>query len=277
MDHVISTTSAAKIAVLSAQAAQAQDVVSNDKKANAAIVAAPAANSNTGMPVEDLITIRKDHDEWVDGAYARSNAALYTLMARCLDAYQRMVGKPAQITAFHSECDRAGLSFKKSTGVLQRIVSYVFAGAGRRRTSAYTRVLVVAHKAKIVPDELHVWIAREGGVEEIRRKGSEGLTAKQKMEANVAAATSAVASATPFTVIEGAKLYMPEASTKFVAALARTTSDGSLEVIGFVTDDATVKVVLAAYGEKITVKGKADVRVTSADTKTEALAAAAVA
>ena len=136
MDHVISTISAAKIAVLSAQAAQAQDVVSNDKKANAAVVAAPAANSNTGMPVEDLITIRKDHDEWVDGAYARSNAALYTLMARCLDAYQRMVGKPAQITAFHSECDRAGLSFKKSTGVLQRIVSYVFAGAGRRRTSA---------------------------------------------------------------------------------------------------------------------------------------------
>jgi len=272
MDTVTSTASAVVIADLSAQ-----DVVSNDIVAHAVADAAPAAMSNAGMPVEDLIVIRKDHDEWVDGAYARSNAALYTLMARCLDAYQRMVGKPAQIKAFHAECDRAGLRFHVSTGLLQRIVSYVFAGAGRRRTSAYARVLVRAHATNIVPDELHIWIAREGGVEEIRGNKAKGPTAKEKMEANVAAATSAVASATPFTVIQGAKLDMHEASTTFVAALARAASDGSLEVIGFVTDEATVKAVLAAYGEKVTVKGNADARIAAADCKVEALAAAVAA
>ena len=277
MDTVTSSVTATVIADVLAQSAQAEVVVSNDIAAVTTANAAPAAKSNAGMPVEDVIAIRKDHDEWVVGAYARSNAALYTLMARCLDAYQRMVGKPAQISAFHMECERAGLSFKKTTGVLQRIVSFVFAGAGRRRTSAYARVLVRAHATNIVPDELHIWIAREGGVEEIRGKTAKGPTAKQKMDANVAVATSAIAAATPFTVIQGAKLDMTEASTTFVAALARTTADGSLEVIGFVTDKAAVNAVMAAYGEKVTVKGTADARVTDADSKVEALAAAAAA
>ena len=182
MGKFIKTAKATVIAEVPAPAAQAEVVVSNDIAAVTTANAAPAAKSTAGMPVEEVIAIRKDHDEWAEGAYARSNAALYTLMARCLDAYQRMVGKPAQISAFHMECERAGLSFKKTTGVLQRIVSYVFAGAGRRRTSAYARVLVRAHATNIVPDELHIWIAREGGVEERPRTRNERVSRGRKKD-----------------------------------------------------------------------------------------------
>ena len=260
-----------------AKPSQAKVVVSNDKIADAAANAAPAAKSNTGMPVEDLISIRKDHGVWTEGEYARSNAGLYSLLSRCLGAYQRMVGTHPQIKAFHAECQRVGLKFKKSSGVLQRIVSYVFMGAGSRRTSAYTRVLVRAHEAKIDPLQLHVWIASMGGIEEIRGNKATGLTAKQKQDANVAIATSAVSSAKILSVITDAKVDMSEASTPFVAALARAAADGSFEVVGIVTDDAVVDAVMSAYGEKFAKKKTADNRVADAESKTKALAAVAVA
>ncbi|MBW8618121.1 MAG: transposase [Hyphomicrobiales bacterium] len=61
---------------------------------------------------------------------------------------------------------------------------------------------------------------------------------------------------------------------KIVAALARTTADGAIEVIGFVTDEGVTNAVLAAYGKQVTIKGEADDRIAEADAKAEALAAA---
>ncbi|MBW8618132.1 MAG: hypothetical protein KGO21_05455 [Hyphomicrobiales bacterium] len=210
-----------------AQKAQTQVVVSHDKTADAAAAPAAAEGSNLGSPVTDIIAVRAAHDEWFAGAYARLNSELYWLLAKCLDAYQRMCGKRPQLEAFRAECTNAGFKFKKTTGLLGRVVRYVF-GADRRCVSAYARVLevVVKEDPHFDPAKLHIWIADRGGIEEVRTGSAKRLTAKQNMEANVAVATSAATAATPFTVIEGAQLDMTEATTTFVAALARTTADG---------------------------------------------------
>ena len=255
----------------SLQQGQTQDIVTNDNAANADQTA-PASKSNTGMPVEDLILIRKAHEEWVNGAYARSNVGLYSLLSRSLDAYDRMINKPEHIRAFNTECDAAGLKFKQSTSLLSKIVTYVFHGAGRHRSSAYTRVLTIAKAEKIKPGDLHLWIARKGGIEEVRSKNSNTVSAQAKQNSNVAIATSTIANAKPLTVIQGIKVDTSESESNFVATLARKATDGSLEVYGIVTNEAVVKVVLAAYGQHVSANAKANHQAATADSKTAVLA-----
>lgn len=231
------------------------------------------AGSNAGNAVADIIKARAAHDVWFNGSYKTANAELYNILAACLDAYMRMAGKHEQVKAFRAECELKGLTFKKTTNLLTRIVAYVF-GTDRRRVSAYARVLAVAYAQKLDPATLHTWLAQQGGVEEVRAKASGGMTTTQRKKDRVNKAVAAAPALKAVAKVSNAGLQIADAPTPYVAALGRVKADGTVEVLTFVTDETAIDAVLAAYGAKLTVAVQKDARVTAAISTTDAIAAA---
>lgn len=250
------------------------NVFSRDN-ANVKTTTATVVNSNAGNAVADIINARQQHHVWFNGSYKSSNAELYNILATCLDAYTRMSGKYEQIAAFRAECEQAGLKFKKTTPIINRIVQYVF-GADRRRVSGYARVLGRAYADKIDPAELHTWIAEQHGIEEIKAKASGGITTAQRNKQNAKAGIVAAPALKALAKVANAGLQMQDADTPYVAALGRVTANGAVEVLTFITDESVVKAALAAYGAKLTVTTAADARV-DADVSTANAIASAIA
>lgn len=231
-----------------------------------------SAGSNAANAVNDIINARKEHDVWFNGAFKKSNAELYNLLAKCLDAYCRMAGKHEQIAAFRAECEQKGIKFKSSTPVLNRVVGYVF-GTDRRRVSAYARVLAVAYNEKVDPIKLHTWIAEQGGVEEVKAKAVSGMTTAQRTNERVNKAKDKAPALKAVTTVKNANVDMKDAATPYVAAIGRVTANGSVEVLTFITDENVVKAALAAYGAKLTEAELANARLSAAVSTANAIAA----
>ena len=242
--------------------------------ATSATVATAAASSNAANAVADIIAARAAHDVWYNGSYKASNAELYNILAKCLDAYMRMAGKHEQVAAFRAECEQKGLKFHNGTPVLNRIVAYVFGKSDRRRVSAYARVLGVAYADKQDPTTLHTWIAGQGGIEEIKAKASGGMTTTQRIKQRVEKATAAAPALKPVAKISNAKVQMDDAASPYVVGLARVTANGAVEVLTFINEEKAVDAALAAYGAKLTAAEQTDARVNKAVSTANAMAAA---
>lgn len=228
--------------------------------------------SNSVFVFEDLVTLRDAHDVWFNGAYKASNEELYKLLARCLEIYQRMTKKRAQIAAFEVECANRGLKFKKTTSLLYRIVKYVFC-ADNKRVSRYALVLTVAQAEAepVDPMNLHIWIANKGGIEEIQaaKTGRVSKAARAKADKSTGIAVAGTASAQQ-TYTAPAGFSIRDSASPFVAVLARMNDAGLIELIAPIADVHAVDAVLAAYGAAVTTDSKANDLVATVNVQNDA-------
>lgn len=231
-----------------------QPHVAAQTAANPAAVIAPAT-SNIGSPVADLVAARAASNTWRNGAYATSNQELYGILRTCLTSYAHMSGKYEQVAAFKAQCALANLKFTKNTPLINRVVEFVFGGKGKR-VSSYARVLARAHADKIDPMNLHIWIADEGGIEQIRAKQAGRLTTKQRAEAYITKGLVAAHALKVQNAVKFDNLNMVDADTPYVAVLARVNANGLVELLAPINDKTVVDAALAAYGAE-TVKAAA--------------------
>jgi hypothetical protein len=128
--------------------------------------------------IHDLI---RDQEEWLNGVHRAANDRLYVLLQRCYHLYKLMstdteMNKQLKDELANQIATRK-LDIKDSTHTLSKIVKVVF-GADRRRASAYCLALQVALAENIKTQDIPQFFRNAGGVEEVRRKQTNGNAPK---------------------------------------------------------------------------------------------------
>ena len=151
------------------------NVVLNDN-ANAEInIATTALGLLKGMEEQRI--------KWEDGVYRKSNAALYEVLAECLQFAGDLTTEAAKertkaLEAFYKS---RNYKLRKDTLLVSRVLRAVFGDADRRRISTYSLVLRQAQKSNVAYKALAKWIEENGGVQEIKLARSPTfVSAKQK-------------------------------------------------------------------------------------------------
>lgn len=228
---------------------------------------------NVGNPIDDLVDLRKKQNIWREGSFKTSNLELYNMLGESLDIYNRINSKPAMVNAFRSETERAGLRFKRTTSLINRIVRYVF-GADSKRASGYARVLTRAHLDGIEPLRLPSWIAAAGGVEEIRAKQSGRVSPAERVAQNKLRGETEAKHLPVLQTVRVPDFALTDAASSYVTMLARVTSTGAIELLAPIVDERVVDAALASYGARLADKDKANAVEASVSAANDAVAAA---
>ena len=151
------------------------NVVLNDN-ANAEInIATTALGLLTGMEEQRI--------KWEDGVYRKSNAALYEVLAECLQFAGDLTTEAAKERTKALEAFYTARKYKlrKDTPLVSRVLRAVFGDADRRRISTYSLVLREAKNSNVAYKALAKWIEVNGGVQAIKLTRSPTfVSAKQK-------------------------------------------------------------------------------------------------
>ena len=121
--------------------------------------------------------------KWEDGVYRKSNAALYEVLAECLQFAGDLTTEAAKertkaLEAFYKS---RNYKLRKDTPLVSRVLRAVFGDADRRRISTYSIVLREAKNSNVAYKALAKWIEENGGVQEIKLARSPTfVSAKQK-------------------------------------------------------------------------------------------------
>ncbi len=123
----------------------------------------------------------RDQYEWLNGVHRAANDRLYGLLQRCHHLYTLMSSDKEMNKQLKKELDSEvaarKLEIKSSTHTLSKIVKVVF-GADRRRASAYCLALQAALDEGIKTQNLPQFFRDAGGIEEVRRKQTNGNAPK---------------------------------------------------------------------------------------------------
>ena len=225
--------------------------------ANAASVPSVAKSNASKNLNAELDLLCKEREEWETGAYKTSNDQLYRILGRCLDIYQQLRDDLGQRRVFKSKLDalkaKKAIEFKESTNLPTRIVRYVFRNSGKR-SLAYAKVLIAANEAKIDSLGLAAWIAKEGGVEQIRRMDKNGIkpsvfnASLQQSASDYYAGSKGLVTAfkAPTSLLPDA-----EGTDNFSLALVRKEDDGQVTIVYGTNKSALVKQMLTLAGKQL--------------------------
>lgn len=188
---------------------------------------------------------------WEDGAFKSSNEGRNTLLGDCLALKLHFNLFSAARTKFHAIYDEKGLPSTKSTSLMTKIVRYVFGTKAEKRVFDYARVLTIAEEEDVAPEEFAAFVAKHGGLEEIRRNGSDAAAKKEQRKDDIQKASNNLESMSDVIV---AKVPLPkniklEGKTNFVAAIARLESDGTLSFLHVTANQALVESLITDAGK----------------------------
>ena len=205
-----------------------------------------AGNSHTAnyKRIEQLIIER---EMWEQGAMRTSNEQLYALLAKCYALYGELCGTDANAKDLRGALDSViamkNYSFTNGTHTMTKIVKCVF-GVDRRRVSAYSLVLREALSRKLKADDIATFIAKSGGVEEMRRSNSgTAKTAKQKAELG-RQAINGMRLAVVSSDLIAEKLDLANVGSDLVAIVTQQ-ADGSLIVRQLISNQSVLNAALA--------------------------------
>ncbi len=197
------------------------------------------------MTITDLVTAQ---EAWLNGVHRTANEQLYRLLQQCYHLYTVMSSDKEQNAKLkaaieqHNKERNLGIAEKSHT--MTKIIKVVF-GADRRRASAYCAALRVALNEKVKVEDLPKFLGDAGGVEEVRRKQTNGGAPKPDKVAEAIRHTSNVT----LSVINDdsiSSLLDCGAIGKQVVLLATQDVNGSLNINAVVQTDGVAKAVLTA-------------------------------
>lgn len=188
---------------------------------------------------------------WEDGAFKSSNANLNALLADSLAIKLHFNLFPAARTKFHAIYDEKGLPSTKSTSLMTKIVRYVFGAKAEKRVFDYARVLTIAEEEDVAPEDFAAFVAKHGGLEEIRRNGSNAAEKLKQRKDDIQKTTNNLEcmSDVIFDKVPLPKNVKVEGTTNFVAAIARLEADGTLSFLHVTANQALVETLIVDAGK----------------------------
>ena len=185
---------------------------------------------------------------WESNELARSNDALYSIFADCLELYRDLThgeGVKALKKGLEDYINIKGYVFKSTSPLTLKVISCVFGEKERRRLSTYHSVLRVAVADKWPVSQVAQRISEYGGVQEISLRRKDALTAKDK----ATIARDALMSESIATLSSEAIFKQFDSSKIGDSAVAVMTleGDGSYSVHCVVSSNTAVNAALTAF------------------------------
>ena len=182
---------------------------------------------------------------WYSNEYKTANEKLYDMFADLYRIYDtlvdtKIVGNTKKREWIEAEVKKRNITFKSNKPTLQQLlINYAFRVDGvecSKRISAYVRVfnIIIATEGVRV-DNVAEWIAKEGGIEEIRQKATSTTISKEERS------------------VEGKKFLQNELQSTFSYSSANTiayAADKANEVVllvGILEADGKVKIKHEIY------------------------------
>lgn len=234
---------------------------------------------NKNEVVVILNGLANDRAEWENGSYKASNDELYALLDRCFTLLEQMKGQTKLISELNDMLIEKNITFNDGTSLATKIARFVFNGNNKRITG-YARVLRVAAAEKKENETFAKFVARKGGVEEVRKQKVAGaLTQAEQAKLNIKIAEEYFVSSDALVqdIACSAPEVHPDAESQhhFAAALVRKNGDGTLSIVYGCNKASVVKVLLAeggkVAGEKLKIEGANALRRQQRNARDEAL------
>jgi hypothetical protein len=213
-------------------------------------------NTKLVARIDELKTKR---ETWEDGSYKASNAELFALLQDCYDLYMQVNGNAGLVKRLGKLLAERGLTERSNTSLATRIVRLVFGECGKR-VYTYAKVLTIAAEEKPERISMATYINNEGGVENLRRKKADGLSAAvvnaQLAEVAQTCLTDSEAIAADITVQSGMRA---DANSKyqFAVALIRCDSANSASIVYVLNNQSLVRSALIRAGAALSKKKSA--------------------
>ncbi len=231
-------------------------VTTNNATSNVVLndITQPAANVKV-TAVGLLNDMEAQRIKWEDGVYRKSNAALYEVLAECLQFAGDLTTEDAKerTKALEEFYKSRNYKLRKDTPLVSRVLRAVFGDADRRRISTYSLVLRQAKKSNVPYKALANWIEENGGVQEIKlARSASFVSPKQKAEI----AQQSFDSLTTLAEVKTEALSLL-ADADFVGEdcvlLAQQLADGSFAIRALLRSGAAVNAAFTAlYAQKKT-------------------------
>lgn len=195
-----------------------------------------------------IVTLVADQEIWLNGVHRTANEQLYVLLQRCYHLYSLMASDKAQNENLKAAIERhnkerdLGIDTKSHT--MTNIIKVVF-GADRRRASSYSTALRVALAEKVEVQDLPKFLRDAGGVEEVRRKQTNGGAPKVDKPS---IAVKHISNVTLAVIDEGAISSLLDCGKigEQVVLVATQDVNGVLNINAVVQAEGVTKAVLTA-------------------------------
>lgn len=227
--------------------------MSNVKSEAAVNNSAAIATQSTGASISAKMMQRISdlairREAWETTEYDRSNQALYSVIAECLNLYLDLTsGTDIKMKKQGLEdfINTKGYVFKEISPLSLKIIRCVFGDRDRRRLSTYHTVLRAAIAAKWAVSDVAKKISECGGVQEISLRKPGGLSAKDKANAARAALMNqSIATLSSDAIF---KQFNQEHKAETAVAVMTLNDDGTYSVHCVVRSATAVNAALAGY------------------------------
>jgi len=195
-----------------------------------------------------IVSLVADQEIWLNGVHRTANEQLYVILQRCYHLYSLMASDKVQNEKLKAAIERhnneRNLGIDTKSHTMTNIIKVVF-GADRRRASSYSSALRVALAQKVKVQDLPQFLRDAGGVEEVRRKQTNG--GAQKVD-KVKAAVRQIASVN-LAVIDADAISSKldcGAIGKQVVLVATQDVNGTLIINSVVQTEGVTNAVLTA-------------------------------
>ena len=223
-------------------------VASATKTLSNSVAKAQATSAATQLMLKRVENLSIKREVWEANEQARSNEALYSIFADCLELYRDLTngdGVKAMKKGLEDYINIKGYVFKSTSPLTLKVIRCVFGAKDRRRLSTYHSVLRVAIADKWKISEVAQRISEYGGVQEISLRRKDGLTAKDKATiAREALMSRAVAKLSSEELL---KQFNIEHTGESSVAVMTLENDGSYSVHCVVKSNTAVNAALTAY------------------------------
>lgn len=194
----------------------------------------------------DLIARR---EKWEATELQASNAKLYKLLADCYILANKIAAERKLQRQLSDILKARDIKVQKNTPLVTKVVKVVF-GAERRRASSYSLVLRAAEASGIQPLGLAAWLKSQNGVEEVRLSTSnpDRVSPKEARDRFIRTGEDRIDELAPIATLEREGSTPDQAGP--VLLIANVMSDGTTQVLRFVTDERIVSMVLEQLGRE---------------------------
>lgn len=213
-----------------------------------------------------FVELVKQRETWEAGTYAASNAELYALLGQTLDVLYRVKRFTELSRGLNKLLEKQGFKFTDATSTETKLLRTVFGNPSdpskyKQRIYVYARALAVAYDAKITGAELPAFIAKHGGIDEIRRHDPSASSKAEEEKLILHTAEKALTVVDCRTIATSIKLtadLQPADDQHFSLALVRKEADGTGSIVFGTNSAALVRSVLTIAGRKIDANAEAE-------------------
>ncbi len=190
-----------------------------------------------------LLKIADKAVTWHNTTYRKATDELFALLSDCYASVDEIRGNgTSMVRELNKVLKENSITFNDGTSLETKVVRVVFGEIGKR-AHTYARVLRNAHEQSVKPTVFAEWLAKQGGVEAVRKQ-HKGLSPSQVKAQRVAKAEKSLPSVKAQQITNAPKID----GSNYVLAIVEHTN-GKQRIVGFCGNLPLVKQALASIAD----------------------------